>query len=168
MARRQLKPLAMTAAVTSLPARAQTTTYEDIDGIRWQVTKRTVQVPVQQTGSQQQTVYTQQVSTQTVQQQQLYSVPVTQYWSATVYDRSTHTFIRNMPWPGRSSESPELQTNADGSTDIYFGPSPPEGKGANWIPTTPYGDFEVVFRFHGPGQPLFDRTWQLPDIEQVN
>ena len=30
--------------------------------------------------------------------------PVKQYWSATIYDRSTHTLIRNLPRPGRSSQ----------------------------------------------------------------
>jgi hypothetical protein len=62
-----------------LPARADTTTYEDVDGIRYQVTKRTMQVPITQTTPQQQTVHRQQVTTQTIQQQQQYTVPVTQY-----------------------------------------------------------------------------------------
>jgi len=31
--------------------------------------------------------------------------PVTQYWSATAYDRRTHTFIRNAPRLGRSSKA---------------------------------------------------------------
>ena len=39
------------AAAASLPARADTTTYEDVDGIRYQVTKRTMQVPITQMGS---------------------------------------------------------------------------------------------------------------------
>jgi hypothetical protein len=42
--------------------------------------------------------------------------PVKQYWSATVYDRETHALIREMPRAGRSSQSPGLQTNADGSS----------------------------------------------------
>jgi hypothetical protein len=27
--------------------------------------------------------------------------------------------------------------------------------------------YEVAFRFFGPEQPLFDKTWILPDIENV-
>lgn len=92
--------------------------------------------------------------------------PVTQYWSATVYDRATHALIRNMPRSSRSSQSPGLQHNADGSTDIYFGPEAPRGKGSNWIPTSVSGEFEVLFRFYGPQKSLFDKTWKLPDIEQ--
>ena len=60
-----------------------------------------------------------------------------------------------------------LQNNADGSTDIYFGPKAPSGKESNWIPTSANGNFEVLFRFYGPEKPLFDKTWVLPDIEEV-
>lgn len=90
--------------------------------------------------------------------------PVSQYWSATAYDRRTHTFIRNAPRLGRSSQSPGLQASADGSVDLLFGPAPPQGREANWVPTRPDGQFEVLFRFYGPQKPLFDKTWQLPDI----
>ena len=33
--------------------------------------------------------------------------PVKQYWSATLYDRATHALIRDVPRPGRSSQSPD-------------------------------------------------------------
>jgi hypothetical protein len=95
-------------------------------------------------------------------------VPAKYYWSAVAYDRSTHTFIRNLPRPGRSSQSPELQKNADGSVDVYFGPQPPAGKESNWIPTNPEGKFEVIFRLYGPEKPFFDKTWKLPDLEKLN
>jgi hypothetical protein len=95
------------------------------------------------------------------------NAPVKLYWSATVYDRATHAFIRNLPRPSRSSLSPDLQRNTDGSVDIWFGPRAAEGKEANWVPTKPGGEFEVLFRFYGPEKPLFDKAWQLPDIEKV-
>ena len=94
-------------------------------------------------------------------------VPVHQYWSAVLYDFATHALIRNMPHPSCSSQSPGLQTNADGSVDLYFAPKAPDGKASNWIPTDPKGRFEALFRFYGPGKPLFDKTWVLPDIEKV-
>ena len=93
------------------------------------------------------------------------NAPVRQYWSATVYDRATHAPIRNARWPSRSSQTPGLHENADGSVDVYFGPKAPEGKESNWIPTSTDGGFEVLFRFYGPEKPLFDKTWRLPDIE---
>lgn len=95
------------------------------------------------------------------------NAPVRLYWSATVYDRSTHALIRNMPWASRASNTPKLQKSADDSVDIYFGPKAPEGKESNWVPTNAEGQFEVLFRFYGPEKALFDKTWKLPDIEKV-
>jgi Protein of unknown function (DUF1214)/Sulfatase len=96
------------------------------------------------------------------------SVPVTQYWSMTVYDHDTHAFIRNSQWVGRSSQTPGLEKNVDGSVDIYFGPTSPASGESNWIRTDPNGRFELLARFYGPLKPLFDKTWKLPDIEKTN
>ncbi len=94
--------------------------------------------------------------------------PVKLYWSATVYDRDTHALIRETSWSSRSSNTPGLATNADGSVDVYFGPEAPAGKESNWVPTRPGEQFEVLFRLYGPEKPLFDKTWVLPDIEKVS
>ncbi len=96
------------------------------------------------------------------------NVPITQYWSTTVYNRATHTFILNAKRVGRSSQTPGLKKNADGSVDIFFAPAPPGGQESNWIPTDPNGRFEVLARFYGPKKSLFDKTWRLSDIEKVN
>lgn len=95
------------------------------------------------------------------------NAPVRQYWSATAYDRATHALIRNLPRSSRSSQNPDLQKNADGSVDIYFGPKAWAGEEANWVPTSANGQFEVLFRFYGPEKALFDKTWKLPDIERI-
>ena len=71
-------------------------------------------------------------------------------------------------WSGWSSLSPAIQKNADGSVDVYFGPVAPAGKESNWVPTSANGKFEILFRLYGPQKPLFDKTWRLPDIEQVS
>jgi hypothetical protein len=95
------------------------------------------------------------------------NVPVRNYWSATVYDRETHALVKNMPSASRSSISPGIQKNADGSVDVYFGPNAPEGKEANWVPTDPARKFELLFRLYGPEKALFDHSWKLPDVEKV-
>src|SRR5262245_6366083 len=95
-------------------------------------------------------------------------VPARQYWSAVVYDRATHSFIRNLARPGRSSQSQELRTRSDGSTDIYFGPAALAGKESNWIPTVGGCHFVVCIRFYAPDQALFDKTWRLPDIKRIS
>jgi len=79
----------------------------------------------------------------------------------------THAFIRNLPRPSRSSLSPDLQRNADGSVDIWFAPKAPAGKEPNWVPTKPGGEFEVLFRFYGPEKPLFEKIWKLPNVEKI-
>jgi hypothetical protein len=94
-------------------------------------------------------------------------VPVTQGWSAAVYDRDRHSFIRNVSHPGCSSQTPGLLENDDGSVDIYFGPRARAGDASNWIPTIASGQWEIAFRFYGPEKALFDKTWKLPDIERV-
>ena len=94
-------------------------------------------------------------------------VPVEQYWSVTAYDRETHALIKNMPRASRSSQIAELQKNADGSVDIFFSPAPPFGKEANWVPTDPKRQFELMFRLYEPTQALADKTWRLPDVEKI-
>ncbi len=93
--------------------------------------------------------------------------PVSLYWSATAYDRQTHALIRDLSRSSRASNSPGLRKNADGSIDIFFGPSAPSGNESNWVPTQAGKEFEVLFRLYGPQKPFFDKVWILPDIERV-
>ena len=93
--------------------------------------------------------------------------PVSLYWSATAYDRETHALIRDTKWSSRSSNTPGLKKNADGSVDVYFASSAPAGSESNWVPTNSQGQFEVLFRLYGPQKTFFDKEWQLPDIEAV-
>ena len=78
-----------------------------------------------------------------------------------------YALIRTMTRASRSSQIPDLQKNADGSIDIYFGPTAPAGKDSNWVPTDPARRFEVMFRAYAPTKPLFEKTWVLPDVEKV-
>jgi hypothetical protein len=94
-------------------------------------------------------------------------VPVSNYWSVTAYSFDTHALIRNVSRASRSSLVQGLQTNPDGSSDIYFGPKAPQGTDSNWLPTKPGERFEVLFRFYGPEKSVFDKSWTLPDIEKV-
>ncbi|WP_278020930.1 DUF1254 domain-containing protein [Flavobacterium ginsengisoli] len=95
------------------------------------------------------------------------NVPVKQYWSMTVYNRETHTFIRDKKWAARSSQTPGLKTNSDGTVDLFFGPTPPESGESNWVPTDSNGKFEILARFYGPKPNLYDQSWKLNDLEKV-
>ena len=92
------------------------------------------------------------------------NAPVTQYWSAVAYDRETHSLMRNVERPSRSSLTPELARERDGSIELVFAPIAPTVS-ANWIPTSAGECFEVMFRFYGPEPAFFDKRWRLPDIE---
>ncbi|WP_430390700.1 DUF1254 domain-containing protein [Dyella sp. 20L07] len=93
--------------------------------------------------------------------------PVKLYWSVTAYDHDTHALIKNVQWASRGSNTLGLAKNADGSVDIYFGPTAPAGKEGNWVPTDPRGQFELLFRLYGPEKPFFDKSWKLSDLELV-
>jgi hypothetical protein len=95
------------------------------------------------------------------------NAPIEQYWSVTAYDRQTHALIKNVNRASRASNAAEVQKNADGSVDIYFGPKPPAGKESNWVPTDPARKFELMFRLYAPTKALFEKTWKLSDVEEV-
>jgi len=96
------------------------------------------------------------------------SPPVAQFWSFTVYDNETRCFVDTGVQPDRSSRN-DIVTNSDGSVDLYFAPKAPAGKpAANWIETIPAKGWFAYFRLYGPTQPFFDRTWALPDVEEMN
>jgi hypothetical protein len=35
-------------------------------------------------------------------------------------------------------------------------------------PTRADGEFELMFRFYGPEKPLFDKTWQVADVDRID
>src|SRR5258708_7147235 len=95
------------------------------------------------------------------------NVPVSQFWSVTVYNGETAALFLNLPRPSLDSLDQGMRRNADGSVDIYFGPKAPAGQESNWIYTPAEKSWFPWFRFHGPEKPLFDKSWKMPDIEMV-
>ena len=95
-------------------------------------------------------------------------VPVNKFWSLTVFDMATWAFIYTPEErPGLSSRDlDKMKLNADGSVTLYVGPKAPEGYENNWIPTAGKVPF-LMFRFYGPTEPLFDKTFVLNDVELV-
>ena len=56
------------------------------------------------------------------------NVPVREFWSVTVYSLKTSSFFLNSTRLTLGSLDKDLQKNADGTVDIYFGPKPPAGQ----------------------------------------
>jgi hypothetical protein len=96
------------------------------------------------------------------------NVPVSQFWSVTLYDIETRCLIQNEQQIADRSSRMDLVQNGDGSVDLYFGPTAPDGMEKNWIPTVPGKAWFTYIRFYGPLEPLFDRTWCPGDIEKVD
>jgi hypothetical protein len=68
----------------------------------------------------------------------------------------------------QSYPSPAAESNADGSTTVYFGPAQPDGvTRGNWIQTMPGKGWFTIIRFYSPLQPFFDKSWRLGEIEEV-
>lgn len=91
-------------------------------------------------------------------------VPAKDFWSLVVYDNQTRSMLQtDQQFPSLNSQR-GVQQNADGSTDIYFGPKAPVGKESNWIQTVPGKGYTVILRLYGPLEPWFDKKWQPGEI----
>jgi len=93
--------------------------------------------------------------------------PIKLFWSVTVYDVDTRALILNEQNVADRSSRMDLRKNEDGSVDIYTGPAAPAGFEKNWIPTGPGKNWFAYFRFYQPTEAYFDRSWPLPDFEQI-
>ena len=92
-------------------------------------------------------------------------IPESRFWSVVAYDRQTRSMLQTEQGkPDVSSQSGTVQTNSDGSTDVYFGPSAPEGNATNWIQTTPGKGFFTILRLYNPLPSFFDKTWRPSEI----
>lgn len=96
------------------------------------------------------------------------NIPAKTFWSVIIYDTQTRSLLQtDQKSPGVSSEQ-GVQPNADGSADVYFGPSAPAGKESNWIQTLPGKGWFAFLRLYGPLPPWFDKTWRPGEIELAN
>ena len=66
-----------------------------------------------------------------------------------------------------SSKIKGLQSNKDGSIDLYFGPKAPKGHESNWIKTNTGEEWFAYFRLYGPTKTYFDKSWKINDIQKV-
>jgi len=88
------------------------------------------------------------------------NVPAKDFWSIVVYDPQTRSMLQtDQPFPNKNSQKDSLKYNKDGSVDLYFGPTAPKGKEANWTQTKPGKAWFVLFRLYGPLQRDNARGW---------
>jgi len=95
------------------------------------------------------------------------NIPVKNFWSLVVYDAESRSILRNgQPFPSVSTYT-KPQSNGDGSIYVSFGPTEPAGKERNWIRTIPNKGWFVLFRFYGPLEAFFDKTWKPGDLVEI-
>jgi hypothetical protein len=94
--------------------------------------------------------------------------PAKGFWSVTAYDEGTRQMVVTPQGrPDLSSRKADAVKNPDGSIDVYFGPDAPKGHETNWVQTEPGKGWFAYFRFYGPTEAFFDKTWSLPDVEEL-
>ena len=60
------------------------------------------------------------------------------------------------------------ESNADGSTTVYFGPTQPgDVKRSNWIQTMPGKGWFTILRLYRPLEPFFTKEWRPSEVELV-
>ena len=94
-------------------------------------------------------------------------IPAANFWSLTLYDALTASgFDNGQPFPSLNSHD-HPTANADGSFDLYVGPTPPSGKETNWLRAVPGKGYFVILRLYGRTEAFLDQTWRASDLEEM-
>jgi hypothetical protein len=85
------------------------------------------------------------------------------------YDMQTRSVLQtDQRDTALTGNSGTVESNPDGSVDIYFGPKAPAGKESNWVQTMPGKSWSALLRLYGPLEPRFDKSWKPGEFELVN
>ncbi|UXP30715.1 DUF1254 domain-containing protein [Reichenbachiella agarivorans] len=94
-------------------------------------------------------------------------MPAKLFTSLTLYDAETAAGVdaEGQVYPSLNTMN-ELVANEDGSVTFFIGPDNPDNK-SNFIKTVPGRGWFSLFRFYGPEQAFFDRTYKPGDFVKV-
>lgn len=96
------------------------------------------------------------------------NVPAANFWSMTMYEAANASGLANgQPFPSLGSRDKPEQ-NADGSTDLYFGPAAPKGHERNWLRTVPGNGYFAILRLYGPTETAINLSWKPSDVEKAD
>ena len=96
-------------------------------------------------------------------------IPAATFWSMTVYNMDDKLIIHNDGTKvDINGNHKDIVVNEDGTMDLHFSPTQPEGvSAANWVQTNPEKSWFTYFRLYGPTQTFFDASWVMNNIQEV-
>jgi hypothetical protein len=95
------------------------------------------------------------------------NVPAANFWSLTLYEAENSSALANgRPFPTLGSREHPAR-KADGSIELYFGPSAPTGQESNWLATVPGKGYFAILRLYTPLEPALDGSWKPGDFEKL-
>ena len=96
-------------------------------------------------------------------------IPAKAFWAVTLYNITDGTMPETPQLlPSKNSLNQSTAKNQNGSIDLFFGPTKPEGVAdTNWIQTVKGRDFMAVIRLYGADIPFFDQTWKPDDVVKL-
>jgi hypothetical protein len=95
--------------------------------------------------------------------------PAALFWAVTAYNVTDGTMTEAAQLMPSINGMNKVQTNPDGSVDLYFGPTKPTAAPeSNWIQTVKGRAFLVALRLYGTGTEFFDQTWKPDDVVKVS
>lgn len=99
-------------------------------------------------------------------------VPVAQFWSLTLYSENTRRAYENggdtIEAVNLDSRMDQLVRHGDGSIDLFVGAEAPAGMEPNFMATVGEDGWFVYFRLYAPTEPFFDKSFSLPDFENID
>ena len=95
------------------------------------------------------------------------NIPAKDFWSVTVYHPETRSLLANGEEKPSKNSYDDITVNEDGSVDLYFGPTAPEGWESNWIKTLPNQGWQILLRLYGPLESYFDKSWKPDDFVKI-
>lgn len=95
--------------------------------------------------------------------------PAGLFWAITAYNPIDGTFVETEQMLPSINGYNRIEIDADGSFDIWFGPSrPTDVAQSNFIQTNPDLPFLVALRLYGAEVSFYDQSWKPDDIVKVD
>jgi hypothetical protein len=94
--------------------------------------------------------------------------PAALFWAVTAYNITDGTMPETDQLLPSTNGYYDIPKNKDGSIDIWFGPTKPDGVAdAAFIKTISGRHFLVALRLYGAGTEFYDQTWKPDDVVKV-